>query len=197
MAIKDDGIHTEVFTAKQFAASEKISDVPTVFCHAHFKADLAGVSSDAPAFFVSCRLRCPSQAERTQKMKIKYKFANGETSEVEVNDEVGTFIIKSRKEEHALDEKERYHREFSIEQSEYEGLNIAIFTGPDDEVIKNDLVKKMDEALDCLTETQRRRLLMYSEGMSMRAIAQAEGISNHHHIAKSIEEAKKKIEKFI
>ena len=32
-------------------------------------------------------------------MKIKYTFADGEISEVEVNEEVGEFIIESRRQE--------------------------------------------------------------------------------------------------
>ena len=46
---------------------------------------------------------------RTAKMKISYTFANGENSEVEVNEEIGTFILDSRREEDNLGRKERYH----------------------------------------------------------------------------------------
>ena len=42
-------------------------------------------------------------------MKISYTFANGENSEVEVNEEIGTFILDSRREEDNLGRKERYH----------------------------------------------------------------------------------------
>ena len=38
-------------------------------------------------------------------MKIKYVFANGDTSEVEVSEEIGAIIIDSRKAEHAQQEK--------------------------------------------------------------------------------------------
>ena len=43
-------------------------------------------------------------------MKIDWKFNNGEVSTVEIEDEnIGSFIIDSRKTETNLDRKERYH----------------------------------------------------------------------------------------
>ena len=35
-------------------------------------------------------------------MIIKYKFSTGEVTEVEVSDEIGTVILDSRREEHAI-----------------------------------------------------------------------------------------------
>ena len=42
-------------------------------------------------------------------MKITYKFATGETSVVEVSDEIGEIIMESRRKEHADNERHRYH----------------------------------------------------------------------------------------
>ena len=42
-------------------------------------------------------------------MKIKYTFADGTTTEVEVSEEVGAVVIESRKAEHAQDERQRYY----------------------------------------------------------------------------------------
>ena len=42
-------------------------------------------------------------------MKINYTFANGEVSEVEVSEDIGTFILDSRREEDNIGRKERYH----------------------------------------------------------------------------------------
>ena len=42
-------------------------------------------------------------------MKIKYQFADGTTSEVEVSEEIGAFITASRREESNGDRKQRYH----------------------------------------------------------------------------------------
>ena len=53
-------------------------------------------------------------------MKIKYVFANGDVSEVEVSEEIGAIVIDSRKAEHAQQEKERYHC-YSLDAIDYEG----------------------------------------------------------------------------
>jgi hypothetical protein len=49
---------------------------------------------EAPAFYMSLP-PVRAQAERTQRMKIKWKFADGTTSEVEVNEEIGNYITAS------------------------------------------------------------------------------------------------------
>ena len=53
-------------------------------------------------------------------MKITYQFANGDVSEVEVSEEVGTVIVDSRRKEDNLDRKERYHC-YSYDAIDYEG----------------------------------------------------------------------------
>lgn len=42
-------------------------------------------------------------------MKIKYEFADGTVSEVEVEESIGAVIIDSRRKEDNLSRKERYH----------------------------------------------------------------------------------------
>ncbi len=42
-------------------------------------------------------------------MKIKYKFADGTVSEVEVEESIGAVIIEDRRREDNLSRKERYH----------------------------------------------------------------------------------------
>jgi hypothetical protein len=61
-----------------------------------------------------------TQAERTQRMKIQWKFADGTTSEVEVNEEIGNYITASRRAESNLARKERYHC-YSLDAIDYEG----------------------------------------------------------------------------
>ena len=60
-------------------------------------------------------------------MKIKYTFANGDVSEVEVSEEIGSFIVNSRRKEENQARKERYHC-LSYDAIEYEG---AEFANPD------------------------------------------------------------------
>jgi len=123
-------------------------------------------------------------------MKIKYEFADGTATEIEVSEEIGTVIIDSRRKESNLDRKERRHC-YSYDAIEYEG----------DEYGKEDYYECMDDsidrdvrvrtAFDTLTEVQKRRLLMLADGLSMREIARREGIK-HHAVMESIEGARKK-----
>lgn len=53
-------------------------------------------------------------------MIIKYKFSTGEVTEVEVSEEIGTVILDSRREEHASNERHRYHTAFSLDDMDYE-----------------------------------------------------------------------------
>ena len=57
-------------------------------------------------------------------MKINYTFANGETSDVEVREEIGNLILDSRREESNQDRKERYHC-YSLDAAEYEGAGLC------------------------------------------------------------------------
>ena len=66
-------------------------------------------------------------------MKIKYKFADGTTTEVEVSEEVGAVVIESRKAEHAQDERQRYHCPYSYDAIDYEGEEYASDETPESE----------------------------------------------------------------
>ncbi len=131
-------------------------------------------------------------------MIIKYTFADGTVSEVEVDEAIGSLIIEYRQDEENLSRKERYHS-FSVESSVYEGKELS--TGETPEII---LQRKIDNnrsealiesAMNSLSETQRRRLLMLIDGLSLREIGRLEGVSSHS-VAKSIWGARKIFLKF-
>ena len=128
-------------------------------------------------------------------MKIKYEFADGTISEVEVSTEIGSVIIESRKAEHAADERERYHREFSMDAAEYEGVDWAETIGPEDIAIAAAANKELRQMMRLLTPVQRRRLLAYANGLSYREIARREGV-DIKTVRESIEGARKKLLKF-
>lgn len=132
-------------------------------------------------------------------MKIKYTFATGENTEVDVNDEIGTIILDSRRQENNLDRKERYHC-FSME-------SIAKFddcddryprneTTPLDELLSAEFNSHLNEALEQLSVKQKERLLLLANGYSIREIARREN-KDHKTILESIEAARKKIKKFL
>ena len=123
-------------------------------------------------------------------MKITWNFADGITSEVEVNEELGAFITASRREESNLDRKERYHCD-SFDAIDYEGLEYATDSTPETEFIREENAARINAALDKLSETQKRRLLMFAEGLSVNEIARIEGVAPNA-AWKSIKGAKKK-----
>ena len=100
-------------------------------------------------------------------MKINYTFANGETSDVEVNEEIGNLILDSRREESNQDRKERYHC-YSLDAAEYEGGDYADGSTPETELFLQLENQRIKEAFEQLSEVQRRRLLMLAEGVSFR-----------------------------
>ncbi|MBR1442062.1 MAG: hypothetical protein IJ583_00830 [Firmicutes bacterium] len=129
-------------------------------------------------------------------MKVKYEFQDGEFVEIEVSENIGKIIVDMERTEENSNRKERYHC------VNYNGtqLSTSIFT--DDKyspeaVIENDTYsKKLFAALDILSPTQKRRFLMYADGMSITEIAAAEKV-NHAAVVRSIKAAQKKIKNHI
>lgn len=167
-------------------------DVPTAPCHAHFSGATVGVQRSTDFLCVLVALT-RTQAERTQRMKIQWKSADGTTSEVEIDEEIGSYITASRREESNLARKERYHC-YSLNAIDYEGLEYATDATPETEMETSERNKRLYNAMKTLTEVQRRRLLMLADGLSMREIARLEGV-DHRAIRESIEAARKKFKK--
>lgn len=127
-------------------------------------------------------------------MKINYTFANGEVSEVEVNEEIGNVILDSRRLEDNLARKERYHC-YSMDAADYEGEEYADRETPESALFLQLENKSIADAFDKLSEVQKRRLLMLAQGLSVREIARREG-KDIKTIRESIEGARKKFLKF-
>lgn len=119
-------------------------------------------------------------------MKIKYTFQDGTMTEVEVSDEIGSVIIDSRKAEHAQDERHRYHC-YSYDAIDYEGEE---YGACDEYAVEDDSAEQtacIRETFSHLTATQQRRLRLYANGKTLRAIEEA----NFQSIAESIEAGRK------
>ena len=145
-------------------------------------------------FAAAISAACRAPERRTAKMKISYTFANGENSEVEVNKEIGTFILDSRREEDNLGRKERYHC-YSLDAAEFEGEKMADCETPETVLIGQLENRQIEEALGSLSEVQKRRILMLAQGLSVREIARREG-KEIKTIRESIDGARKKFRKF-
>lgn len=126
-------------------------------------------------------------------MKIRYEFADGTVSEVEVEDSIGAVIIEDRRLEDNLDRKERYHC-YSLDAIEFEGSDYGTDDMPETRMEQEQDAERIAHALDELSEVQKRRLLMLADGMSMREIARQENV-RHRAVVKSIEGARKKFKR--
>ena len=122
-------------------------------------------------------------------MKIRYEFADGTVSEVEVEEFIGAVIIESRRKEDNLARKERYHC-YSMDAAQFEGDEYGTEETPETQMERELDTERIAHALDGLSEVQRRRLLKFAEGKSMREIAREEKVQ-HRAVMKSIEGARK------
>lgn len=127
-------------------------------------------------------------------MKIKYEFINGEKTEIEVEENIGTWILDSRRTEENLARKERYHCYSS--DAAWEGLNYAAPDTPESLMLQKYENTRLSSAINGLTEIQRRRFIKFAEGLSIREIARQEG-ANFKSVHDSIEQAQKKLKKFL
>ena len=139
-------------------------------------------------------------------MKIKYEFVNGDVIEIEAPDEIGKVIQESRNAEHADDERNRVHN-YSLEGTLYEGREYGYYDSKlrrleSKETQKERILKKrqirrgLAKGYSKLTEVQRRRFLMYADDLTVREIAEKEGV-DHSAVVRSILAARKKFKKFL
>lgn len=130
-------------------------------------------------------------------MIIKYKFANGEVTEVEVSGEIGTVILDSRREEHANNERHRYHTAFSLDDMTYEDKDyFSADDNPEKALMRKESAKERKAMLSQLTPVQRRRFEKFEDGMSISDIARSEKAA-FNSVKESIESAQKKLKKLL
>ncbi len=127
-------------------------------------------------------------------MKIKYEFADGTVSEVEVEESIGDVIIEDRRLEDNLARKERYHCN-SLDAAEFEGTDYGTEETPETLLAAMEEDRRVYEAFHKLSEVQQKRLMMLAGGMSIREIARQEG-TNFRTVHESVEAGRKKFKKF-
>lgn len=127
-------------------------------------------------------------------MKIKYEFINGETSEIEVDAELGALLLDLEREEYNNDHAQT-RRHTSLNGMDYEG---GIFASAADTASEAELRSDMaalHRAMDTLTPQQRELVKkVYFEGQRVSDIARAEGVS-HVAILDRLNRIYKKIRK--
>ncbi len=127
-------------------------------------------------------------------MKIKYEFADGTVSEVEVEESIGAVIIEDRRMEDNLSRKERYHC-YSLEAAEFEGMDYADGTTPEADLMEQEFCRELQEVLEGLTDIQKQRVKSLADGLSINEIARREGVAPNA-VMKSVKGIREKLKKF-
>ena len=127
-------------------------------------------------------------------MKIKYEFADGTVSEVEVEESIGAVIIEDRRLEDNLSRKERYHC-YSLDAAQFEGAEYAGGETPESILVSEEYGGELQEALGGLTEIQKERVRRLADGLSINEIARREGVAPNA-VMKSVKCVREKLKKF-
>ena len=128
-------------------------------------------------------------------MKIKLKDNYGKViDEVEVTDEFGAWYNDLERKSDNADRKYRYHVMVSLDSLDYEGEVFESKDGtPLDYSIKIEEERKVKKFLEILTPTQKRRLLLFMDGLTEREVASLENVN-----LRAVQDTKKQIQnKFI
>ena len=132
----------------------------------------------------------PANSDEQRKI-VTYKFVTGDTSVVEVSDEIAAFLAKCDREEHAQKMAISRHT-YSLDAILFEGLEYSNGETAETVLLSKLKQRRIYEAFSCLTETQQRRLLALASGCTFREIAQNEYV-DVRAIFDSIEAARRKI----
>ena len=118
-------------------------------------------------------------------MKIKYKFVNGEISEIEVDDYFGEILKGFNRKQRNSSRVYRRHN-YSLEATMFQGKDYG-YEEEFDNILKE---------VPTLTETEYRRLFKHVCGYTMKEIAQQEGVVPSV-VYETINSARKKIKKYL
>ena len=127
---------------------------------------------------------------------IKYIFADGTTSEIEVSDEFFILHLKLLQEEKRNHWKET-RRHISLEYLNDNGIDFeSPAADPLFVLLQNENEKQVHNAMAALSDKQKRLVqAVFYEGKSLREIARQVGIS-HQALSKQLATVYKKIKKF-
>lgn len=128
-------------------------------------------------------------------MIIKYEFANGDVSEVEVTEEFGNQYKEMEKEFENDERKWRYWVKAKIDfTQDYDWAEDKTIDSCEKAIIEESN-RRIEEFYKTLTEVQLRRLKLKEEGNSLREIARIENVKLAS-IEESFEQIKKKFLSF-
>ena len=120
--------------------------------------------------------RCEIHTDMT--IKTKYVFVDGKSIELAFDEDnlAAAYILEDRRREESLARKVRRHN-YSLDAIKYEGKEyFAQKETPESMMIAREERDRLLEKMKLLTQAQRRRLFMRMQGMSIRQIAETEGV---------------------
>ena len=126
-------------------------------------------------------------------MKYRYAFTTGEEA-VEISEEWAA-VLEEMDHEEQLSNRRETRRHQSLDDLLYEGLDFASDGDAESPLLEKEFTAELAEALEKLTEIQRRRLLMHCEGMTLMDIAKKDNV-HFTMIARSLEQARKNLKNF-
>ena len=119
---------------------------------------------------------------------------------VEVADEIADLLYDSRKLQHRLNEQDRYNGVAYVVFDDDDSVNVCHAPSPYQELVTEEMVRALYQALFSLPEDQRRRVyLHFIAGVSQTDIAIAEGVSQpcvNKSIMRAIIQMKKYLRNF-
>ena len=129
-------------------------------------------------------------------MKIRYEFANGEFSEIEVDDSLGELLVDFDRQEYNNDHKET-RRHISLDGMDYEGALFAAPADPAVEVLKREELARLLRAMASLSPDQRELVRrVYFENQRIVDIAREQGVDKSA-ISHRLERIYKKLKKHL
>ena len=129
-------------------------------------------------------------------MKIRYEFANGEISEIEVDESLGELLVDFDRQEYNNDHKET-RRHTSLDRLSYEGEWFVSGENVGEELLRREDETRLRAAIQALTPAQRELIIkIYFEKRRVVDIARAEGVSKQS-VYERVGRALKKLKKFL
>ena len=129
-------------------------------------------------------------------MKIKYTFANGDVTEVEVSEEIGAVVLDLDRQEYNANHRET-RRHCSLEAFDLDGNLIPSKENVEWDFIKKEESTKLHDAISQLNSRQQKLIkAIYLEGRKVTELALEEGV-HWTAITYAVERALKKLEKIL
>ena len=129
-------------------------------------------------------------------MKIKYTFANGDVTEIEVSEKIGAVVLDLNRQEYNTNHRET-RRHCSLESLDLDGNLLPSKDNVEIDFIRKEDSAKLRDAISRLNPRQQKLIkAIYFEGQKVTDLALEEGV-HWTAITHAVERALKKLEKIL